>query len=242
MATPGELDLGALRDWGRVAARVSAGPAPAAAHRPAWRAALALAARTALLAVLPFFVLIRASVLLYSRYHWHTWAALAGGAALTLVVVALYASWLSRRLTGRFRFRLVVRRVALPLVLAYCVYCLVYVSSLNAKSEGVRGYYTSLHPLLRMALATWILVDKDIVITDLARRPEDYAAMRLRSNGASQHYRQADGYVHAADLRTAGRGGVKSRLVQAYFWVTGFDTLRHVGTADHLHVELVMRE
>src|SRR2546427_13036027 len=83
MATPGELELGALRDWARVAARVSAGPAPAAAQRPVWRAVLALAARTALLAVLPFFVLIRGSVLLYSRDHWTTWAALAGGAALT---------------------------------------------------------------------------------------------------------------------------------------------------------------
>src|SRR3989442_2169850 len=75
MATPGELELGALRDWASVAARVSVGPAPAAAQRPVWRAVLALAARTALLAVLPFFVLIRGSVLLYSRDHWTTWAA-----------------------------------------------------------------------------------------------------------------------------------------------------------------------
>jgi hypothetical protein len=29
--------------------------------------------------------------------------------------------------------------------------------------------------------------------------------------------------------------------VQAYFWVMGFDTVRHVGTADHLHVELPLR-
>jgi len=26
--------------------------------------------------------------------------------------------------------------------------------------------------------------------------------------------------------------------VQLYFWSMGFDTKRHVGTADHLHVEL----
>jgi len=31
---------------------------------------------------------------------------------------------------------------------------------------------------------------------------------------------------------------VKNRLVQLYFWCLGFGTLRHVGTADHLHVEL----
>jgi len=52
------------------------------------------------------------------------------------------------------------------------------------------------------------------------------------------HYPQPDGYVHAIDLRTAGRGFVRNRLVQAYFWSMGFVTLRHVGTADHLHVEL----
>jgi len=34
---------------------------------------------------------------------------------------------------------------------------------------------------------------------------------------------------------------VKNRLVQLYFVAMGFDTLRHVGTADHLHVELAVR-
>jgi len=34
---------------------------------------------------------------------------------------------------------------------------------------------------------------------------------------------------------------VRNRLVQAYFWSMGFATLRHVGTADHLHVELPLR-
>src|SRR5437773_7025786 len=37
--------------------------------------------------------------------------------------------------------------------------------------------FRSLHPLLRLALSTWILLDRDAVITDLARRPEDYAAL-----------------------------------------------------------------
>jgi len=39
-------------------------------------------------------------------------------------------------------------------------------------------------------------------------------------------------------LRTTGRGFIKNRGVQVYFWLMGFDTRRHVGTADHLHVEL----
>lgn len=126
-------------------------------------------------------------------------------------------------------------------MLAYVGYTLVYLSSVNAKSERVRAYYASLHPLLRVALSTWILVDRDIVITDVARRPEDYAAMGLPVNDGTLHYRQRDGYAHAADLRTVGRGAVENRLVQLYFWSMGFDTLRHMGTADHLHVGLPVR-
>jgi hypothetical protein len=102
----------------------------------------------------------------------------------------------------------------------------------------VRGYYASLHPVLRLALSTAMLADRDLVITDLARRPEDYPAMGLAANDGSLHYVQRDGWAHAADLRTAGRSEIASRLLQLYFWSMGFATLRHVGTADHLHVEL----
>src|SRR2546428_6354386 len=62
--------------------------------------------------------------------------------------------------------------------------------------------------------------------------------MGLATNHASPHYRQRDGYGHAADLRTAGRGEARNRLVQLYFWIMGFGTLRHVGTADQPHVQL----
>ena len=65
--------------------------------------------------------------------------------------------------------------------------------------------------------------------------------MGLSANDGSLHYRQHDGYTHAADLRTVGRGAVQNRLVQLYFWSMGFGTLRHAGTADHLHVELRVR-
>ena len=57
----------------------------------------------------------------------------------------------------------------------------------------------------------------------------------------SLHYVQEDGYIHAVDLRTRGRGEVTNRLVQLYFWTVGLGTLRHVGTSDHLHVELRRR-
>src|SRR6266540_2397248 len=118
--------------------------------------------------------------------------------------------------------------VALPFVVLvrsavfYYGYSLLYVSQVNAKADAVRAYYTAVHPLLRLALSTWILVDPDIVITDTRRAREDYPRMKLPVNETSLHYRQADGWVHAVDLRTARRGWLRSRLVQAYFWAMGF--------------------
>jgi len=238
-----EPKLDALADWARIESRITGQPAPRAARRPAdLAAALAAAAlRLAVLAVLPFLVLVRVASYLYLHHHASPWLALAAGAGCTFGLVTAYGAWVSHRLTGRVRLLALARRVALPLVVAYCGYALIYLSSRNAKSDRVRSYYTSLHPLLRVALSTWILVDRDLLITDLARRPDDYAAMGLPVYDGSLHYVQPDGYVHAADLRTIGRSEVKDRLVQLYFVLMGFATLRHVGTADHLHVELPVR-
>jgi hypothetical protein len=234
------LKLAALREWERLEARIAA-PGGRPQWRPLARRALVLAGKLSVLAVLPFFVLVRGSVFLYAHRGYGPWLALAGGAGCTLVVVTAYAAWLSHRLTGRVNVLVLARRVALPLVLAYCGYALIYLSSGNAKSDQVRAYYSSLHPLLRVALSTWILVDRDIVITDAARRRADYATMGMRPNDGSLHYVQDDGYVHAVDLRTRGRSELKNRLVQLYFWTVGLGTLRHVGTSDHLHVELRLR-
>ena len=209
--------------------------------RAAARRIVRLAARALLLALLPFLVLVKVAVFLYTHRGYSTVLALAGGTACTTAVVTSYAAWVWHRLTGRVRLTLVARRFALPLVVAYCGYELIYLSSANAKSESVRAYYASLHPLLRVAVSTLILIDRDAVITDLARRPEDYSTMGLPPNDGSLHYVQRDGYAHAADLRTAGRGMVTNRLVQLYFWSMGFGTLRHTGTSDHLHVELPVR-
>jgi len=193
--------------------------------------------RLVAIVALPFFVLVRGAVFFYERGRVPAWLALLVAALLTTGLVTLYASWLLRTLTGRSPVLLVAKWVALPLVVFYCGSSLLYLSRVNAKPE-VRAYYTSLHPLLRLALSTWILVDDRLVVTDMRRSREDYPRMRLSVNETSLHYRQADGWVHAVDLRTAHRGWVRNRLVQVYFWMMGFDTLRHVGTADHLHVEL----
>ena len=237
MATS-DLRLRALAVWARLKARPTRFPVSGRAREPFARRALAVVAKFLLLAVLPFFVLVRVSVSFYSHERYPWFLALAVGVACMLALMTAYGAWLSHRLTGRARALVIARRVALPLVLAYVVYALVYVSGVNAKSERVRAYYTTLHPLLRVALSTCILFDRDVVITDAARRPGDYAGMGLPAKDGSLHARQRDGYVHAADLRTIDRSAVKNRLVQLYFWSMEFGTLRHVGTADHLHVEL----
>jgi len=206
-------------------------------RRSWWRTVLLVLA----LALLPFLTLVRVSVWAYLSFGAPTWLALAAGALLTLVIVGLYGTRISARLTGKARFRLAFTHVALPITLVYCAYALVYLSSTNAKSETVRTYYTSLHPIFRLALSTAILFDSDLVVTDVQRIPSDYVAMGLPVYEASLHFKQSDGYVHAVDLRTVGRPPWRTALLTGYFRLMGFRTLRHIGTADHLHVSLRMR-
>jgi hypothetical protein len=186
---------------------------------------------------LPFIVLVRGAAFFYEYGNVPTWLALFVAALLTIGLITLYASWLLRTLNRRRPVLLLAKWVALPLVVTYCGFSLLYLSRVNAKPD-VRAYYRTVHPLLRLALSTWILVDDRLVVTDMRRAREDYARMGLPVNETSLHYRQADGWVHAVDLRAANRGWVRNRLVQLYFWGMGFNTLRHVGTADHLHVDL----
>ena len=65
--------------------------------------------------------------------------------------------------------------------------------------------------------------------------------MGLPVNESSLHFEQANGYVHALDLRTQGRAVWKNTASIWWFKLLGFRTLRHVGTADHLHVSLPVR-
>jgi hypothetical protein len=200
--------------------------------------------KVGLVIILPFAVLVRGSVFIYEHGETPVWLALLVAAFLTAGVVTAYSVWLVKKLyrKGTRGTRALVLPVAkwvgVPLVLFYCGYSLLYIASVNAKSEPVREYYTSLHPLLRLSVSTLVLVDRDMLITDAGRLPEDYKRMGLPVNGRTRHYRQHDGWIHAIDLRTSGRGAIKNRGVQLYFWLMGFDTRRHVGTADHLHIEL----
>src|SRR6266516_3859373 len=221
-----------------------AAPATAAEWRALAGAALGAVLKIALIIALPFAVLVRGSVFIYEHGTRSVWLAVLTAAVLTAVVVTAYAVWMARKFTqrggrgGRALVMPLAKWVALPLVVFYCSYSLLYLANVNAKAGPVRAYYRSVHPLLRLALSTLILVDRDMLITDTGRAPDDYGRMGLPTNSRSRHLKQADGWIHAVDLRTTGRGFIKNRGVQFYFWLMGFDTRRHVGTADHLHVEL----
>ena len=129
-------------------------------------------------------------------------------------------------------------RGAAAVAVAYIAYSVVYVGSANVKSDEVRAEYAALHPLLRLAASAVFLADASAVITDASRTPDFYRRMGLSPNESSLHFRQDDGFVHALDLRTVGRPEWRNRAVELTFRALGFNTLRHVGTADHLHVSV----
>lgn len=193
---------------------------------------------TALAAIaLPFLIYVRASVSLY-RHGVNPWIAIIASAILVVGIVSGGFMLIARRFRRCPRGRMVLSWAALPVVFTWCIYAAFYLSRVNVKSDDVRAYYKSVNPILRIALSTIVLVDPDLVVTDMGRVARDYRRMGLPINERTKHYRQRDGWVHAVDLRTRGRWEIRNRAVQLYFWSMGFDTLRHVGTADHLHVEL----
>lgn len=191
-----------------------------------------------ILAVLPFLLLIRGGVFAYQQWDLAPWLALAASATATMLLLALYALVASRRIgAGKGLTKLMTRAAAL-LACAYVVYSVMFVAGGNVKSPEVRDEYTALHPLLRLGASALILADPDAVITDAGRTPDFYRRMGLPPNEASLHFEQESGFVHALDLRTIGRPEWRNRAAEIAFRAMGFHTLRHVGTADHLHVSL----
>ncbi len=209
---------------------------------PARRGWLPRALRTGLgvmaALLLPFFVLVRMSVWAYATGGVGNWGAVLCGAALTVLILAVYL-WLLR---VKFQGRLDLPRMAwiatLTTVSAYLLFTLVYLSADNVKAPEVRDHYRTLHPVLRVATGTQVLFDRSAVITDTRRTADDYVRWGLPVNEASLHFEQTNGFVHALDLRTVGRPPWRVALMTAYYRLAGFRTLRHVGTADHLHVSL----
>lgn len=191
-----------------------------------------------ILAVVPFFLLIRGGVFAYHQWGLGAWPSLAVSAAATVLLLALYAWAMGRRLRAGKGLKWLLTRGAAAIGIAYVAYSLLYVGGANVKSDDVRAEYAALHPLLRVAASTLILADPESVITDAGRTPDFYRRMGLSPNESSLHFEQDDGFVHALDLRTIERPEWRNRAVELVFWALGFHSLRHKGTADHLHVSL----
>ncbi len=194
------------------------------------------------LGIIPFFVLIRTAVYLNLAQDWNGWAALIGGILSSTSLLGLYVLFLFRKvknkkLLAQFGFGGVA-----ALVGGFCIYGLMYLSSVNAKTEDVRQVYRSLHPILRVSVAATTLADKDLVITDIMRTEEDYISWGLTPLQSSLHYEQKDGFVHAIDLRTIGHSEFRNKTLEWSLKAMGLQINRHVGTADHLHVALPIKE
>ena len=196
---------------------------------------------TVLLAVaLPFVVWLRMSIALYADYGVNHWVAIACGVSAATIVITFYVRYLARKLGVGRVVTLSRSRAAIVLVGAFTIWSLMFISAANVKSADVRTTYRETHPLLRMSLSVLVVFDRSAVVTDMRRETADYQRMGLPVNERSLHLRQKDGYVHAVDIRTIGRSAVRNYLVASYFRAIGLRTIRHVGTADHLHVSLPM--
>ena len=191
--------------------------------------------------ILPFVVLIRGAVYIHNKYDLGPWPSLVGGMAMTVVILVVYMSVIhgmfSNSIGGIRAFK---RRsyLALFILLVYCFHGLFFISASNMKNGELADELRQLHPIVRMAVSTIIMIDKDLVITDATRKMSDYEKMGLPANERSLHFPQKDGYAYAMDLRTRNRSGARNFFLQNYFRLMGFRTLQHDGTAPHLHISL----
>lgn len=194
------------------------------------------------LCILPFIVVLRISVLAYQENNLAGWESLGFGIIAAVLLVCVYIAVFMWTFGIRRRFFMPFLNVCLTAMLCYSGYALFHLATSNAKTEEVRTYYTSLHPFLRVAVKNLTLLDEDLVVTDTYRSKDKYVEMGLRPRDYSLHFRQSTGFVHAVDVRTKGRSKATNLLVELYFILMGFETIRHVGTADHLHVALPLVE
>lgn len=202
------------------------------------RAIFSFLLKVFLFLTLPFIVLIRGAIHLHEYNQYPPSIALLGGVFLATMVLTIYLVFFSGRLTGEVGSIRAKLWIALILVIGYGFHGLFFFSDTNSKSPQVQKEFRQLHPILRLSISTLIHLDPTLIITDANRQPEDYRKMGLPSKKHSLHYRQSSGYVHAVDIRTKGRGTIRNLLIRTYFRSMGFNTLRHGGTADHLHISI----
>ena len=205
---------------------------------------LTLILKLLFLITVPFLILIRLAVYLHTSSNLLPWLCIIVSVMMTTFVIFIYLTIVHFYFSEQdniYNFR---RRIILSLIIVglYAIHGLFYIKSDNFKSKDIKSEIHEVHPVLRLAASTLIHLDKELVITDAERQPEDYKKMGLKSLKNSLHYTQSTGYTHAIDLRTRNRPAWKNFLVRSYFYAMGFRTLRHTGTADHLHVSLMSHE
>lgn len=196
--------------------------------------------------VLPFFLLLRGAVTLYELTEWNPYLCMGISAVASMVALYFYLTWIVGHVVQKKKSVEKAKRINLRLVLVavagFCVYAVLYLAAGNAKTQNVQEEYTTTHPLLRLGVSSFILFDRNLIVTDMARTHLDYREMGLALKNKSLHYPQSDGYVHALDLRTNDRAEWRNKLLETYFWLMGYRTLRHVGTGDHLHISLMIHD
>jgi len=205
---------------------------------------IALILKIFLIIVVPFILLIRGAVYLHTSSNYLPWVCILGGVLMAIAIILIYLSFVHQLFIKGGGAMSIKSRfiIASIVVILYVVHGIFYISGNNLKSKSLSQELRQVHPVLRLSLSTLILMDKELIITDADRSPEDYRKMGLKSIKNSLHYKQSTGYSHALDLRTKGRPVWKNLLVQNYFRLMGFRTLRHTGTADHLHVSLMSHD
>lgn len=191
--------------------------------------------------VLPFICLIRGSLYLSESMGYPPVLSILGGTLMTMFVLFIYLTIFYGRVTGRIGGDGVIKRrltIVFLFVAGFAIHGLFFISDKNLKETALKQEMMQLHPILRLSLSTLIHIDNDLIVTDAARTKADYERMGLSPKEKSSHYIQESGYVHAVDLRVKGRSEIRNILLKVYFSMMGFDTLRHKGTADHLHVAM----
>ncbi len=194
-----------------------------------------------LIFTLPFIVLVRGSVYIHEHYDPGARLSIIGGVIITALLLFIYIIVLHSKVSGKVSGSKSIKSkavVSLLLVVGFAIHSMYFISGSNFKNPELKSEIRSLNPILRLAVGTLVMVDRKAVITDTNRTPEDYRKMGLKTNKSSLHYEQKDGYAYAIDLRVRGKSEVRNQLTKYYFDWMGFNTLRHGGTADHLHVSL----
>lgn len=205
-----------------------------------WRIVF-LIIRLILLLVFPFFIFIKSAIHVHTNYEVAPiisilFAVLILACTLFLYVTVMYKLIFKKMgSAGLLKHKLIF---TLLVVIGFAFHLLFFISNSNLKNKELQNEYTQLHPILRLATSLLVKIDKNIVVTDAARKLKDYESMGISPNQRSLHMLQKDSYAYALDLRTRNRTEFQILLMQMYYKLLGFKVIRHVGTADHLHISL----